>query len=562
MVLPFSPRRRRQAVASAILIVGLLGLFNHYSLLHRNTLKRAVDKTCANAVARLEQLPVTWPVKPVPGDPLGSDIIESLNSLNEFEMCVLHNNNLEKHQIAAVETRLFPYLDLETLNAAKKDFWPVRVRWNGDLLTDSVPRFASVGDYEYLGALEIEYVNGVSFWGNWLKVLSESGSKGIVIAAGIGQVSDAAKLIKVLRHQRNALPLEIVHRGDLSVEHQKMLIDIARSAPSTLSPAQELWFVNVTSVLSPKHAQQFTTFSNKWLALIFSSFENAILMDADTVPFVPMETYFDSQQHKMTGQLFFKDRAITSDLLNDEQLETLRNVASSVLGFNCTVEELGAEIDRMIEDDTAAEAAKRMLIDGHKHHMESGLVVINKSRHLVNLLTSVSLQFSSISDYFHGDKEWFWIAQFFRNNTFSFHPKAASNVGGLGKVNSGDGREFYQICSVQVSHTEVDGSLSWVNGGLRTCKKDSWTADYELNGRISSMFQSEEEVKRYYLSPAYLEGAIIPSVEKAPWIHSGECAMFSFCTLYKEGEYGELIKFSDSQKKSYQEVVKIWNSNT
>lgn len=562
MALPYSPRRRKQAIASAVLILGLFCLLGHYLLVQQTPLISAHGSLCVETLANLEQQAVSWPGIATHAGPIGSDVIDSVKLLDDFERCVLRNGNLKGQQINAIEAKLFPYLNLETLEANEKNFWPPRIRWNGDLLRGSVPRFASTGDYKYLGAAKSKYNKNLSFWGNWLDLLSKSSSKGIVISVGAGQISDATKLIKVLRYQMNALPIEIIHRGDLSEDQQQLLIQAARSAHSASYPAQELWFVNVSNVLNPRHAEQFATYSNKWLAIIFSSFESPILVDADTIPFISLEKYYDFQQYKEMGLLFFKDRAITSDLLNKEQLNTLKQIALSTIKLGSAAADLNNAIELGIKDNIAAETVMSMLVEGQKHHMESGLVLMDKSLHLVNLLTSVSLQFSSISSYFHGDKEWFWIAYLLRNRPFTFHPKQASNVGKLGRVQSEDGKEFYQICSVQVSHTELDGSLLWINGGLKTCKKNSWTSDYASNKRISSMFNNEEEVRNYYQSPVSLEGAIIPSVDKAPWIYTGECAMFSYCTLYKEGEYGELSKFSEPQREAYEEVVKIWNSDS
>lgn len=557
MLLPYSPRRRRQALVAVILGLGVL--LCHFLLERKSSYEDKVNIACAEALVRLEQHSVVWPGKSVLKGAEGSDVSESIALLSDYEMCVLRNRKLGKQQIKAIDSKLFPYINLDALRVGSNNLWPVRVRWNGNLLRDSVPKFASSGDYKYLGAAKIKYDSGLSFWGNWLNILSRTGPRGIVIAAGQGQVLDSIKLIKVLRHQKNSLPIEIIHRGDLLTEQQEKLIEAARGAPSGDYPAQELWFVNVTSILNPDYADRFTTYSNKWLAIIFSSFVDPILVDADTISFIPLENYYETRQHKETGSLFFRDREIISDLFNEPEINTLRKVVSNTLGLDLEVDDLAKEIDSHIKEPVVAQAARRLLLYGQKHHMESGLVLMNKNLHLTNLLAAVSLQFSSISEYFHGDKEWFWIAPLLRNATFSFHPKAASNVGKLGKIDQGDGKDFYQICSVQVSHTDEDGSLLWVNGGLRTCKKDSWTSDYNSNQRISSMFESDDEVRKYYQSPSILEGAIIPTVEKAQWIYTGECASFTYCTLYKEGEYGELMKFSDSQRKSYQEVVKVWN---
>lgn len=104
----------------------------------------------------------------------------------------------------------------------------------------------------------------------------------------------------------------------------------------------------------------------------------------------------------------------------------------------------------------------------------------------------------------------------------------ASNIGRLGNVVSKENTgEFYQICSVQLSHTDRDGSLLWLNGGLNICKKASWEYDYEHRQRLNDMFQNADELREYYASPVELEGIIIPDTSISGWINSGEC----FCSI-------------------------------
>lgn len=54
-----------------------------------------------------------------------------------------------------------------------------------------------------------------------------------------------------------------------------------------------------------------------------------------------------------------------------------------------------------------AQVLENMFIKKYKHHLESGLVVLHKGKHLFSMLTSIALQFSPIAEYFHGDKDFF-----------------------------------------------------------------------------------------------------------------------------------------------------------
>lgn len=556
------PRRRKSLFGGIFAIVCLYWLVQQHELVKDRITTSVVDASCSEALARLEQRPNRWPTTPSFDGETGDDVVETLFDLRDFEKCVMLNGALDGNRMETIQKRLFPYLNLDLLYTDEKKFWPVHSRSNGESVKGSTPRFSD-GDHKFLGFSKIKYDQKLSFWGNWLQVGMQPGSRGIIISAGVEQLEDCARLLRVLRHLGNTLPIEVVHRGDISSNQQKFLFEIAAEKASSLSPAQDLWFLDVSSMLNPIYADHFKTFSNKWLALLFSSFENPVLLDADTIPFTSLEVYYDSQQYKTTGTAFFKDRKVKSDLFTKDQLGTLRRLFSNLteitLSEGETDDNMRDSIKTKIKDDIAGDTIYGLIVKGQKHHMESGLVVIDKRQHLTDLLSSVALQFSSVSKYLHGDKEWFWIGQALQNHQFTFHPIDASNVGELGKVVSQEKLEFFQLCSAQLSHTDVDGSLLWINGGLKRCKKDSWASDFKDNQRIASMFDNEDEVREYYQSPVKLDGGIIPDVEITPWLMTGECAMFNYCTLYKEGEYGEVIKFTEPQKTAYAEIVDVWN---
>lgn len=563
MALLHFPRRRRSLLGGILVLAIILWLFQQHEYFTTRSITSGMDDSCSKALAKLEARSDTWPTAiPLDGR-LGDDVVESLQDLKRFEECALNNGALSVNRLRMIQKKLFPYLNLDVLYSNEKAFWPVYSRRDGKPVKGLMPRFSNE-DYKFQGLSKIKYDQRLSFWSNWLHRMTSPGSRGIVISAGSDQLEDCIRLVRVLRFIGNRLPIEIVHKGDLSQDQQEQVF-VASTADSTQQyPSQELLFSDVSSMLNPDYAEQFMNFSNKWLALIFSTFQNPILVDADTIPFTSLEIYYEFQQYKSTGALFFKDRKIVTDVLSKDEQTTLRRLFGSLLGLqlmeNESEEVVSEKISKLVNDQIATKALHNMIFKGEKHHMESGLVVMDKKRHMSNLLSSVAMQFSSISSYFHGDKEWFWIAQALQKQNFTFHPKEASNIGKLGKVVSDDNREFYQLCSVQLSHTDVDGTLLWVNGGLRTCKKDSWATDFKNNKRIASMFDSEDAVREYYQSPVQLEGVIIPDSDAKPWIMTGECSMFSYCTLYKEGVFGEIIKFTESQKNRYREIVQVWNA--
>lgn len=69
-----------------------------------------------------------------------------------------------------------------------------------------------------------------SFWEEFRKHMK---GRGIVISIGEGGVNETKRLIKVLRYLNNTLPTQLVHKGDLSKNSMKELIDVARESMKT-----------------------------------------------------------------------------------------------------------------------------------------------------------------------------------------------------------------------------------------------------------------------------------------------------------------------------------------
>ena len=486
------------------------------------------------------------------------DVIELVTRIKIFFNCLQQVDGHNIQRLRDIEKKLFPYINFEKLETDESAFWHTTTRWNGEVYHASMLEF-DPKNHQFLRSKPINFDTGLSFWENWLHTVTQSGSKGIVISASDVQLNETIRLLKVLRFIKNDYPIQIVHNADLSQDSMKSIIKYARSLDTAEYPAQELWFLNVHSLLNPKYSKKFTAYSNKWLALTFSSFEIPILMDSDTVPFVSIEKFYELEEFQKTGVLFFKDRVISDDLFESSELKILREIVYGCIGLDLEDE---SKIHEQVEDPVVAQVLENMFIKKYKHHLESGLVILHKGKHLFSMLTSIALQFSPIAEYFHGDKDFFWLGELLSNNRFTFHPVDASNIGQLGNVVSKESTgEFYQICSVQLSHTDRDGSLLWLNGGLNICKKTSWEYDYEHRQRLNDMFQNADELREYYASPVELEGIIIPDTSISGWINSGECFLFNYCTLFKEGEFGKLIKFKEDEKHRLSQIVDIWNKD-
>ncbi|CAI4050583.1 putative alpha-1,3-mannosyltransferase SKDI_14G3820 [Saccharomyces kudriavzevii IFO 1802] len=560
---------------SLLLLVVLFRLFQGYSLFEHFVTPREVnDSEKAHCLSKLLQSegnrgadwsnefyePAVWKsfVSYMNGGRKDArKVSQSLSSLRWYQQCTKETTiDQDVHLLREVESKLFPYMNFAKLsNEDSQAFWPLHTRFDGTTHRGRVLHF-SVENNSFIGTSPVGFISGRSFWENWLHSAIQKDSKGLVMSASDALVSDTIRLMRILRLLNNSLPIEIVHKSDLSKSSQQLLIASARESASSNYPPQELWFLDVKSLIKDEYLNRFKRFSNKWLAITFSSFQMPIFLDSDTVPFVPLDGFYRTGEFERTGTLFFKDRSFPLSKLSSQQTKALRQIINNSLGISSNSEQGFESLKNSSKDDTAIGAIDSVIFKQQKHYMDSGLLVIDKQKHFFCLPIAIMLQFSPIQEYFHGDKEWFWLSLLLSNEEFTFHPVEASNVG---KLEESSTPESGQICSIQLAHTDVHGNLLWLNGGLSVCKKACWKYDFTKRKGIAAKYKSVNALQKYYQSPVILENVITPEVSKSSWLNRDECAMYTYCTNYKRGEYGTLIKFTDSQKRYYEKFVQLWN---
>ena len=484
-------------------------------------------------------------------------VSQSLSNLDLYQKCSKETHvDQDVPLLRRVESKLFPYVNFTALNNEEsQDFWPVHTRFDGTTFRGRVLQFSSENN-SFIGTSPIEFKVSEPFWENWLNSALQRNSKGLVMSVSDYLVADTIRLIRVLRLLNNSLPIEIVHKSDLHESSQQLLIASARESGSLNYPPQELWFLDVKDMLNDEYIAKFKRFSNKWLAITFSSFQIPIFLDSDTVPFVPLDTLYEMDEFKRTGTLFFKDRSFPTSKLSSLQVRVLKQIINNSLGISSDSKQGFEILKKNLNDEMATDAIESLILKKQKHYMDSGLLIFDKQKHFFCLPIAIMLQFSPIQEYFHGDKEWFWLSLFIFKKEFTFYPVEASNVGEVEELRT---PESGKICSSQLSHTDMYGNLLWLNGGLSVCKKNCWDYDFRKHKDIAAEYKSVKELQKHYQSPVKLEAVIIPDVNKAPWLQQNECVMYSYCTHYKKGKYGKLIDFTDSQRRNYEKVVKLWN---
>lgn len=192
-----------------------------------------------------------------------------------------------------------------------------------------------------------------------------------------------------------------------------------------------------------------TGWSVKAFALLASSFQNAILMDADVVFLQPPEILLESELFQTKRALFYQDRTMYSVTL--EMLDMANNW-----------------IQKMSPKPFKSEyQSNRFLKSTSSHQQESGVVVIDKKARFMGLLSTCILNVNRVRDvaygHMYGDKETFWIGFEIVGEPYAFNPYIPGAMSDKMTVDQSNNSE---ICSVQLIHVDENYEPIWINGGL------------------------------------------------------------------------------------------------
>lgn len=379
----------------------------------------------------------------------------------------------------------------------------------------------------------------------WLRYVKIAKGRGIVVSLGDSNAEFACRLLRVLFHLGNLLPIQFIHRGDLSTSSIGKIRSVARGK-------QSVEFIDVSPTLRSGFGSVFRGYNNKWFAALFSTFEEIILMDADVVPFVNPESFFDLEGYRRTGAYFFKDREL-SETLSKSQFEFFWNMLpKSDSLFNMTID--------------STKLNNNFFNFRSKHVMESGVVILERKSHLLGIIIALALQYWFQSGrIMYGDKDLFWLGQLVSGNSdFHFNENSAAAIGVMEANNS--------ICSTQIAHFSKDRELLWTNGALNICKRNTWLVDFLLYPQLREKSNySIFNLRQSYNSPIEIKQAIIPvsiqDLNKGNLSkiashfakdHGRGCGGIYYCASSDEG--GEVIEFSAETQLRYMNIVLTWNS--
>ncbi|KAG0167694.1 hypothetical protein DFQ28_005802 [Apophysomyces sp. BC1034] len=271
-------------------------------------------------------------------------------------------------------------------------------------------------------------------WKNAFQINKGSSGRGIVICIGNHQFQYAATTIRSIREVLGSdLPIEAFYIRDN---------DLTESRRTYL----ETEFSNVRTIKLVDYIDddytKFGGWSIKPYAMLASSFDEVILMDADVYFFQKPETLYDNAGYQRTGSLFFYDRTLFPGWnVGMRWLQSFLPTYSSLME--------NTRWWRLIS----------------AHEQESGVVVIHKKKSLLGLLASCKMNDQQERDqvtykHVHGDKETFWIGYEMVQTPYAFVKSYGAVIGGLGDAGASN-----NVCGNQL-HLDVNNKPWWWNGGL------------------------------------------------------------------------------------------------
>ncbi|KAL5334123.1 mannosyltransferase putative-domain-containing protein [Aspergillus crustosus] len=292
--------------------------------------------------------------------------------------------------------------------------------------------------------------------------------KGIVFLAGNGQAPFLLTSIPVIRALGCDLPVEVFYLGDQ---------DLSESMRAQLESLPGVTTHDISKRVNDE-GWTLAGWAGKPFAILFSSFREVILIDADSLFFQNPEILFEDESYRETGALFFKDRIIMP--------QTKRQWLQKVLP---------APISEKVYEN-------RLWTGASSHMQESGVVVVDTWRHFVALLLVTRMNgpdrdsdedkhIVGVYGMVYGDKETFWLGwELVGDTDYAFHEGDAGTMGVLEKPGSEfipstdgtaeasdadpEGREpdSYTICTPQILHLDLDGRPLWFNGWVVANKYD------------------------------------------------------------------------------------------
>lgn len=294
----------------------------------------------------------------------------------------------------------------------------------------------------------------------WLATqnVSHETSRGIVLPLYDDIATLGVSLVLELRSLNLDLPIEIPHCGDLEQSMQDIVLakiegvriyDVCEQAARAKTEQGAPLFCKS---LDQCH-KRFRSFDVKLIAVVFSRFQELMLMDADTLYFKSPMALWESSKYMTSGTLFFHDRISceTTFLAElDPGSSNITRYQRFMSSFKVTPYRMLDRIPRTHASWGSAAIARAtprpvvlqfepsdFLLTSHSwnrragHQMDSSLVLWNKLRQprATTILASFASLFGARPPSY-GDKELFFIACELAETAYEFSDFGVGSIGG------------------------------------------------------------------------------------------------------------------------------------
>ncbi|KAI8845407.1 mannosyltransferase putative-domain-containing protein [Chytridium lagenaria] len=328
--------------------------------------------------------------------------------------------------------------------------------------------------------------------------------RGIVIAAGFWQLRSAYVTIKSIREALgSSLPIEIFYNGDEELPEQ--------SADELL----KFPFVKLINLATYIDTHVTSSWGVKPFALLFSSFKESIIIDADSMFLRDPEELFSFSGYARTGSLLFRDRTVSG---------------STVEGKNW--------IGKILTQPSAYALKHNRIYTGDSiHEGESGVVVMHKGKKanfdalvLTALMNSVAHR-NELWQIFYGDKESWWLA-----HELMHAPYHLANGGGGA-----------------IGYTAFENNSTYVCGGLLHVD-EAWRPFWFNGGVIAN--KHFEDGKQVLIN--YTHWMTDPDYKDVQWIWEEKDK--PFCMKERQGR--EVYGLTEGQMGIAEGLVRAWEGAT
>ncbi|POM65985.1 Hypothetical protein PHPALM_18225, partial [Phytophthora palmivora] len=286
--------------------------------------------------------------------------------------------------------------------------------------------------------------------------------RGIVLPLYDKITTLGVSLILQLRSLGVNLPIEIPHCGDFNEDYGETIMKkkeqlgevyvynackIAATAKSLLDPTKQLFCKDLDNC-----HRRFRNFAIKVLGVVYSRFEEIMLMDADALLFQSPMPLWETEKYQTTGTLFFNDRIAEANFsmglgykpANRPNIMAIEHYLSKadvdLFRYLPTLARPNASAELIAADKSTVTLhfqPSEGLLKSHPwngrsaHRVDSSILLWNKKRQ--PRATAILASFISLNDLprppSYGDKELFFVACELAETQYTFSDFATGSAG-------------------------------------------------------------------------------------------------------------------------------------